>query len=101
MRQACSDNGCRETRRARSRPLNASCVATWEPALSAPRSAVNRETPTTLAGSRAFRDAALRSEERRAQAVIGLLILLVLVVLTRDVSQEVHYNIRLSAVLGI
>lgn len=54
-----------------------------------------------LAGSRAFRAAALRSEVRRAYAVIGIITLVVLLVLWREAPPELNSFVKFTAVLGV
>src|SRR5262245_49707991 len=56
---------------------------------------------STLASSPAFLAAALRSEVRRAWAVIGVIVLMVLLVLVREVRGQLDGRVIVAAVIAI
>jgi serine phosphatase RsbU (regulator of sigma subunit) len=55
----------------------------------------------SLAGSRAFREAALRSEVRRAYAVIGMVALVFVLVIAGESRRELDDRIRAAAAVGL
>ncbi len=56
---------------------------------------------STLARSRAFREASLRSEVRRAWAVIGVLVLVLVPLLLRVTDKDVEAHVRIVAVTAM
>jgi serine phosphatase RsbU (regulator of sigma subunit) len=56
---------------------------------------------TDLSASRAFREAAARSEVRRAYVVIGVIGLMVGLLLVRNSTEAIEYQIRIAGAMGI